>query len=208
MNSASKINVIIPVYNVEHYLEQCVRFILEQSYSVFERLLVDDGSTDGSGELCERARRSAAVNDIVFLGRRDDPQNFPSQVDICVMPSLWEGLPLVLLEALSGGVPVVANACDGILDVRAMGKMACSWLRLMRVLMSLRLSCFVTTRHCATGLGRRSARPTRRNTRSRPGGNVVWTSTGRRCDEREAVQGFQMGRVRPAGRQSAFCCRE
>lgn len=117
MNSASKINVIIPVYNVEQYLEQCVRFILEQSYSVFERLLVDDGSTDGSGELCERARRSAAVNDIVFLGRRDDPQNFFSQVDICVMPSLWEGLTLVLLEALSGGVPVVANACDGILDV-------------------------------------------------------------------------------------------
>lgn len=62
MNSALKITVIVPVYNVEHYLEQCVRSILEQSYSVFEVLLVDDGSTDGSGELCERL---SAENDRV-----------------------------------------------------------------------------------------------------------------------------------------------
>ena len=62
MNSALKITVIIPVYNVEHYLEQCVRSILEQSYSVLNRLLVDDGSTDGSGELCERL---SAENDCV-----------------------------------------------------------------------------------------------------------------------------------------------
>ena len=62
MNSALKITVVVPVYNVEHYLEQCVRSILEQSYSVFEVLLVDDGSTDGSGELCERL---SAENDRV-----------------------------------------------------------------------------------------------------------------------------------------------
>lgn len=54
MNSALKITVIVPVYNVEHYLEQCVRSILGQSYPVSEVLLIDDGSTDGSGELCER----------------------------------------------------------------------------------------------------------------------------------------------------------
>lgn len=42
------ISVIVPVYNVECYLEQCVRSILGQSYPVLEVLLVDDGSTDGS----------------------------------------------------------------------------------------------------------------------------------------------------------------
>lgn len=47
------ITIIVPVYNVECYLEQCVRSILEQSYPVLEVLLVDDGSTDGSGELCD-----------------------------------------------------------------------------------------------------------------------------------------------------------
>ena len=47
------ITIIVPVYNVECYLEQCVRSILGQSYPVLEVLLVDDGSTDGSGELCD-----------------------------------------------------------------------------------------------------------------------------------------------------------
>lgn len=54
MNSSLNITVIVPVYNVKCYLEQCVHSILGQSYPVLEVLLVDDGSTDGSGELCER----------------------------------------------------------------------------------------------------------------------------------------------------------
>lgn len=54
MDQKLNITLIVPVYNVRRYLEQCVRSILEQSYSVFEVLLVDDGSTDGSGELCDR----------------------------------------------------------------------------------------------------------------------------------------------------------
>ena len=47
------ISVIVPVYNVEHYLNRCVDSILAQTYSDLEILLVDDGSTDGSGELCD-----------------------------------------------------------------------------------------------------------------------------------------------------------
>ena len=47
------ITVIVPVCNVETYLEKCVNSILKQSYPVFEVLLVDDGSTDKSGALCE-----------------------------------------------------------------------------------------------------------------------------------------------------------
>ena len=54
---------------------------------------------------------------IVFMGRRADPQNFLAQIDVCAMPSLWEGLPLVLLEAFSVGTAVAASAADGILDV-------------------------------------------------------------------------------------------
>lgn len=49
-----KYSVIIPVYNCENYLTPCVRSVLDQSCSDFELLLVDDGSTDGSGRLCDQ----------------------------------------------------------------------------------------------------------------------------------------------------------
>lgn len=48
------ISVIVPVYNVEKYLTRCVESILQQSYTDFELLLVDDGSTDKSGDICEK----------------------------------------------------------------------------------------------------------------------------------------------------------
>lgn len=48
------ISVIVPVYNVEKYLESCVESILRQDFSDFELLLVDDGSKDGSAAICDR----------------------------------------------------------------------------------------------------------------------------------------------------------
>ncbi len=47
------ISIIVPVYNVAKYLEQCVNSILSQSFQNWELLLIDDGSTDGSGLLCD-----------------------------------------------------------------------------------------------------------------------------------------------------------
>lgn len=47
------ISIIIPVYNVEKYLENCVRSIEHQSYQKIEIILVDDGATDNSGEMCD-----------------------------------------------------------------------------------------------------------------------------------------------------------
>ena len=47
-------SIVIPVYNTVRELERCVNSITVQKYSDFEVILVDDGSTDGSGELCDR----------------------------------------------------------------------------------------------------------------------------------------------------------
>ena len=44
-----KISVIVPVYNVEQYLERCVDSIINQTYKNLEIILVNDGSTDNSG---------------------------------------------------------------------------------------------------------------------------------------------------------------
>lgn len=48
-----RITVIVPVYNVEAYLERCVESILQQTYANFELILINDGSTDSSGKICD-----------------------------------------------------------------------------------------------------------------------------------------------------------
>lgn len=57
-----KISVIVPVYNTEKYLHRCVDSILSQTFIDFELLLINDGSTDKSGEICdEYARRDSRI---------------------------------------------------------------------------------------------------------------------------------------------------
>lgn len=72
------ISVIIPVYNVAPYLEQCVNSVRQQTYSNLEIILVDDGSTDGSGAICDAwAKRDARI--YVFHkknGGLSDARNF------------------------------------------------------------------------------------------------------------------------------------
>ena len=63
--SNSNISIIVPVYNVEEYLRKCVDSLLSQTYRHIEIILVDDGSTDSSGEICdEYATRSNRVRAI------------------------------------------------------------------------------------------------------------------------------------------------
>ena len=53
MSNVPEISIIVPVYKVEEYLSQCIDSILVQTFTNFELLLVDDGSPDRCGEICE-----------------------------------------------------------------------------------------------------------------------------------------------------------
>ncbi len=57
-----KISVIVPVYKAEKYLHRCVDSILAQTFTDFEVLLIDDGSPDRSGDICdEYAKKDSRV---------------------------------------------------------------------------------------------------------------------------------------------------
>ncbi len=79
-----KISVVIPVYNVENYLHRCVESVLNQTFQDFEIILINDGSKDSSGEICDEyakkdkrikvihkknARVSAARNDGIKMAK-------------------------------------------------------------------------------------------------------------------------------------------
>lgn len=47
------ISIVVPVYNVEKYIDRCIKSLINQSYTMVEIIIVDDGSTDESGEICD-----------------------------------------------------------------------------------------------------------------------------------------------------------
>ena len=60
-----RLSVIVPVYKVEKYIHKCVESILNQTFTDFELILVDDGSPDDCGRICdEYAKNDARVKEI------------------------------------------------------------------------------------------------------------------------------------------------
>lgn len=53
MNNIPKLSIIIPIYNAEQFIRRCIDSILVQTYTDFELLLIDDGSKDNSGNICD-----------------------------------------------------------------------------------------------------------------------------------------------------------
>ena len=73
-----KISIVVPVYNMENYLERCIKSILNQTYTNLEVLLINDGSTDSSLELCYQL---ASIDDRIIVfdkvnGGLSDARNF------------------------------------------------------------------------------------------------------------------------------------
>ena len=62
-----KVSVIIPVYNVEEYVEKCAKSLFEQTYKNLELIFINDGSKDSSGELCHKIADSNEHKDIKVI---------------------------------------------------------------------------------------------------------------------------------------------
>lgn len=69
--------------------------------------------------IADSVREAGLESSVTLLGRREDVPDLLAAADLFVLPSLFEGLPLVLLEAMATGLPIVGTAVDGI--VEAMG---------------------------------------------------------------------------------------
>lgn len=63
------LSIIVPVYNAEKYLEECLDSILKQTFADYELILVDDGSTDRSGVICEQYRKK---NDVIKVIHKEN----------------------------------------------------------------------------------------------------------------------------------------
>jgi len=74
-------------------------------------LLVGEGNQRPFLE--EKARRAGIAGQVTFLGQHNDILALMGQMDVFVLPSLWEGLPTVVLECMGSGVPVIASDIPG-----------------------------------------------------------------------------------------------
>ncbi len=57
MTGEAEVSVIVPIYNIDQYIEQCISSIIMQTYDKLQIVLVDDGSTDRSGQICDQYQK-------------------------------------------------------------------------------------------------------------------------------------------------------
>jgi L-malate glycosyltransferase len=112
---------LVPVKSVGTLLEALSRISADHAQPTL--LLVGDGPDRAA--LDEHAKRLTIQNRVEFAGYVEDPAPFLSRMDVFALPSLHEGAPIALLEAMAAGVPVVAARVGGIPEMIGDSGAAC-----------------------------------------------------------------------------------
>lgn len=111
------------IKNLQMFLRAAARVKELNSTSSDQRrtrfVIIGDGSLRGTLE--EQARELALVDDVVFLGMREDPEFFYPALDVVALTSHNEGTPLTLIEAMANERPVVSTAVGGVVDLLGAG---------------------------------------------------------------------------------------
>ncbi|WP_437738474.1 glycosyltransferase [Sorangium sp. So ce1335] len=106
---------------VVHIEQKGLRYLIEAAPEVLRRApearFVVAGDGPLRGELQQRAQAAGLGDRMIFPGYRSDVPELISAFDAYVLPSLWEGLPLALLEALALGKPIVASRVGGVPEI-------------------------------------------------------------------------------------------
>lgn len=128
-NASILISVIVPVYNVEGYLNECVRSLVSQIHCNIEIVLVDDGSTDGSGKICDKW--ATADSRIITIHKPNGGEGDARNKGIGVAKGQWLAfvdsddyirpnyLADLLYESVTSHSDIVIAGFDEIFDGRA-----------------------------------------------------------------------------------------
>ena len=103
--------IVLTIARLEE--QKGIRYLLEAAARVPEALFVLAGEGSERGRLEAQARKSGLEDRIIFLGYREDIADLLASCDLFVLPSLFEGFPLAILEAMAAGKPVITTAIDG-----------------------------------------------------------------------------------------------
>ncbi len=107
-----------PVKGHAYFLEAFATLV--RDFPRFVAILIGDGPL--LGELQEQANRLGIAQRVRFLGQREDVPHLLAAADLFVLPSLWEGLPVSILEAMASAVAVVATNVGGVGEIVVNGK--------------------------------------------------------------------------------------
>jgi glycosyltransferase involved in cell wall biosynthesis len=99
------------------YLVQAARLVLKQYSNVTFVIVGGEKLPGGTAELKKLAEQLGILDKVIFTGFRNDTLRLMASFDIFVLPSVWEGFGIVLLEAMASSKPVIGTAVGGISEI-------------------------------------------------------------------------------------------